>query len=375
MNFFKSIYVLLILTIVSCSSDDSEASLAISDLEMRTLAIEQTSLEIKFFGNFSGTSKNVLYRAKNATENYQSVPMSDKNDILLSGLDAATEYEVILEVSNASSELRSDSYFFITKSVDFDYKKFYDDDDNRSNSTYSILSNINKVHVIHGSGLSNFNEVQVYLINEQKTDSLEIPATVVSDSLSFTIPNDYLSQTPRESLKEVYVGVKINDSYQYLLNQDTQINLSINSSFTTDQSDLILKVFNDQPYIDKIRVETHHTSSCSDYSDITFVGEFLSTYSFNYWAVNREPNRADLTIFDSEGKIYDTYIYEYGVSNSGNCNKFKVHLGTTPWIYHTSTFARAKISGFPLGNYSAKIVFSFENGETKETNRFNFVKE
>ena len=383
MKFLKPFYLLLIFSVIfSCSSDDSEPEqeLNLSDLTLTISNVELTTAKVRYSGSYSGDNPQILYKKKNSTDTYQSIT-SNSNDFVLSGLNKATEYEVKFEVSNNSTNLQSDSYFFTTKAVNFDYSKFYTfSESGEYSSPYLIFSHLNKEHVIHAEGLSDYDDVKVFLVNEQKTDSLEINSTVESDALTFSIPENYLSQTPRESVKKAWVGIKINDSYEYLLNDYAWVNVNSNPNYSpeddSNEAYLKLKIFNDKPYIENINISTGNSSTCPNYTNISFLGEFFGVWDYYYWT----PKRAELVIFDSNGNIYNSFTYIYGTS-SDNCDYFKIPISTTILdegleLYHQRNTAQTKISNLPLGNYSAKIVFTFENiTESVETNTFNFTKE
>ena len=381
MKFLKPFYLLLIFSIIfSCSSDDSEADqeLSISDLILTISDIEKTTATVEYSGNIIGETKKILYRERNSTGNYQTMVFQN-SQLTLSNLIGATEYEVKFEVSNNTSNSQSDLYYFTTKSINFDYAKFYSDYswyNSEYYSPYEFFSHLNRNHVIHAEGLSEFNDVKVYLVNEQKTDSLEIMTTVVSDSLSFTIPDNYLNQAPRESVKKAYISVKIKDSYQYILNPYTWINLSQNPDFTTDEPNLKLKIFNDKPFIESVNMSTGNSSNCPSYTNISFLGEFFGVWDFYYWT----PERAELVIFDSNGSLYNSYTHIYG-NSSFDCDNFVVTLPQSILndgllLYHQRNVAQVKVSNLPLGNYSAKIIFTYENiSDSVETNTFNFTKE
>lgn len=386
MKFLKPFYLLLIFSIIfSCSSDDSEPEqeLNLSDLTLTISNIELTTAKVRYSGSYSGDNPQILYKEKNSTDTYQSIT-SNSNDFVLSGLNKATEYEVKFEVSNNSTNLQSDSYYFTTKAVNFDYEKFYTfSESGEISSPYLVFSLLNKEHVIHAEGLSDYSDVKVFLVNEQKTDSLEILSTVASDSLTFTVPESYLSQTPRESVKKAWIGIKIKDSYGYLLNSYGWFNTASNPDYSPEndmnEAYLKLKIFNDKPFIESVDMTTGSNSTCPNYTRLNFLGDFLTVFNQYYW----KPQRAELVIFDLNGSLYDTYINNYD-NNSNNCNggfdlnRIEDVIDDEDGLanYHQSRNARVDISNLPVGNYSAKITFTYENIlESIETNTFNFTKE
>ena len=382
MKFLKPFYLLLfIISIISCNKEVPEIELNLSYLTLTISNSEFTTAEIRYSGNFSGDNPQILYKEKNSTDAYQSIT-SDNNYFLLSGLNKATEYEVKFEVSNNSTNLQSDSYYFTTKAVNFNYEKFYSENGGDFTNSFETFSHLNKQHVIHAQGLSDYNDVKVFLVNEQKTDSLEILSTVVSDSLTFTIPENYLSQIPRESVKKAWVGIKIKDSYKYLLNNYGWVNTASNPNYSpeddTNEAYLKLKIFNDKPFIESIlSMKTDTSSNCPNYTYISFKGDFLGYWDYYYWT----PNRAELVIFDSANNLYNTYTYDYE-NYSNECDNFGVLISGNKILqdgllkYHQKNVSQVKISNLPLGNYSAKIVFTFKNNtKSVETNTFNFIKE
>lgn len=385
MKILKPFYLLLLLIcIISCDKEDPETELKLSDLTLTISNVELTTAKVRYSGSFSGDNPQILYKKINSTDTYQSIT-SNSNDFVLSGLNKATEYEVKFEVSNNSTNLQSDPYYFTTKAVNFEYNKLYTfSESGEYTSPYLIFSHLNKQHVIHAEGLSDYNNVTVFLVNEQKTDSLEINSSVESDSLTFTIPENYLSQTPRESVKKAWLGIKINDSYEYLLNEYGWINTNSNPNYSpendSNEAYLKLKIFNDKPFIESVEMTTGSSSTCPNYTNLNFSGGFLTVFNQYYW----KPQRAELVIFDLNGSLYDTYINNYD-NNSNTCNGgFDLNWRVEDVIddqdglanYHQSRYASVKISNLPVGNYSAKIIFTYENIlDSIETNTFNFTKE
>lgn len=383
MNALKPFYLLMIICLISaCSSDDSELNL--SDLKFSVSEIEQTSVKVVWFGSFDGDNLEILYRETDSNLSFIKIP-AVRNETILNNLNKATAYEIKFEVSNKSSNTQSSTKYFTTKAVDFDYAKFYSNYSWYNSSFYSsfeFFSHSNRNHVIHADGLSDYNDVKVFLVNEQKTDSLEIASTVVSDSLSFTIPNTYLSQMPREAVKKAWIGIKIKDDYQYLLNQYGWLSAISNPNYNpkndTNETKLKFKIFNDKPYINRASISTGSTINCLNYTEISFFGEYLGYWNFYYWS----PKRADLVIFNSNGDFYNSYPDTFEGYSSTICDNFGV-LMYGDWIssdeilnYHQRNVAKVKISNLPLGNYSAKIIFTYDTIlESIETNTFNFTKE
>lgn len=382
MKFLKPIYLLLLVSLMaSCGSDKDviEQDLNISDVEITISNVGLTTAKVMYNGSYSGDNASILYRLKNSSDAYQTAN-SNTSEFILSNLEKATDYEVTFEVSNNDSNLQTSLYYFTTKAVSFDYETFYAVNGGDFSNAFEIFSHLNKQHVIHGEGLSDYSDVIVYLVNEQRSDSLEIPSTVDADSLTFTIPEDYLSQTPRESLKKAWVGVKIKDSYEYLLNDYGWTNTSSNPDYTPEndpnQAYLNLKIFNDKPYINSVSVLSGSSSSCSNYTNISLLGQYFGVWDYYYWT----PQKAELIINNSDGTLYGSFEYIYGSSANG-CGEFKVAIATTILedgllLYHQRNSAQIRISEFPLGDYSAKIVFTFEGvSQTEETNAFSFTKE
>lgn len=384
MKILKSFFLLLLITLLtSCSSNDSDIALDISNITLKISHIKLTEATIMYNGNFTGNTSRILYKEKSSTDDYQSFNLGG-NIAKLTNLQKATEYEVVFEASNNSSSVQSKPYYFSTKAVNFDYSKFYTfSESGEIKSPFLIFSHLNKQHVIHAEGLSDYNNVKVFLVNEQKTDSLEINSFVESDSLTFTIPNDYLSQTPRESVKKAWVGIKINDSYEYLLNEYGWGNVNSNPNYSpeddSNEAYLKLKIFNDKPFIESVNMTTGSSSTCPNYTRLNFSGGFLTDINHYYW----KPQRAELVIFDLNGNLYDTYINNFD-NNSIQCNGgFDLFLKAGSVFsseddlpnYHHLRSAHVNISNLPVGNYSAKIVFSFENVlEGVETNTIEFEK-
>ena len=381
MKILKPFYLILLISIITaCSSDNSEIEneLNIDGLTLTVSNIGMTTATIKYFGNIYGEYEHIkiLYKEKNSTENYQENSFI-RNQLTLTNLQKATEYDIKVEVSNNSTNVQSTSYYFTTKYVNIDYLRFFSSDIGQS--PYEFFSHINKNHIIHAEGLSEYNDVKIYLVNEQKTDSLQLATTVVSDSLSFTIPNNYLTQIPRESVKKTYLGLKINNSYQYILNANAWVNLSQNPNFSTDEPNLKLNIYNDKPYVDSVNITVGNNSTCSNYTNLRFNGEFYTVFNQYYW----KPNRAELIIFNSTGSLYNTYVNNYDNSEV-YCDGDSFNLiwsvddviqnGTLK--YHHSRFSEVRISNFPAGEYTAKIIFTFENIlESIETNIIEFEKE
>ena len=377
MKILKSFYLLLLTAfLTSCSSENSDIALDVSNITLKISNIKLSEATVVYHGDFSGNTSRILYKEKGSTDDYQSFDLGG-NIATLTNLQKATEYEVVFEASNNSSSLQSAPYYFSTKAVNFNYEKFYS---KNLSSAFEVFSHLNKQHVIHAEGLSDYDNVKVYLVNEQKTDSLQLSSIVASDSLTFTIPNNYLSQEPRESVKKVWVGIKIKNSYKYLLNEIAWVNTVSNPNYSTEKDMnevyLKLKIFNDKPFIDEVTLSENNSTSCPNNISLSFKGDFLGHWDSYYWT----PNKADLVIFDSLGNLYNTFSYNYG-NSSTNCDSFFISVAglTTEedslTLYHQTRSAQAIISNLPTGKYSAKIVFSFENVlEGVETNIVEFEK-
>lgn len=380
MKTLKNIFVALsILLITSCTTDEKEIEISVSDIMLSITAIKQTSAKITYTGNYMGSNPTLLYRAKNSTNDFQPITITANNEIEINNLLKATEYEVKFQVSNSNSTIETKTYSFNTKAVLFNYEDFYNRNSGDYSNSFEVFSHLNKRHVLHASGLSDYNNVKVFLVNEQKTDSLEIATTVVSDSLSFIIPATYLSQTPRESLKKAWIGVKINDSYEYLLNSYGWVNTNSNPNFSpeksTNEAYLKLKIFNTAPYINSANLVTGTSANCPNYTVISLLGDFLGFWDAYYWT----PQKATLTIFDASGNIYNTYTYDYG-NYTNQCDVFGVLNSASSILsdgilnYHQRKKAQVKISNLPSGSYSAKIIFTFNSiADSIETNTFNFT--
>ncbi|WP_411029853.1 hypothetical protein [Spongiimicrobium sp. 3-5] len=266
----------------------------------------------------------------------------------------------------------------VSTAVVLDYAKFYSDYSWYNASYYSseeFFSHLGRNHVIHGKGFGSTDEVKVYLVNEQKTDSIEIPATVVADSLSFTIPNDYLGSGPDERLKKAYVGIKTKSAYQYIINDSTRTILQKKPFHKAEQPNLKLRIFNTQPYINKVTLSpTSVPSACANGTDLTFEGDFLGLKERFYWT----PESSKLVILNSNDEVYGEY--PSGLSQM-SCNGFLLSWDPDTFeyggllAYHRNNMGSIQLSNLPVGNYSAKIVFQFEDGETRETNTIGFTKE
>ncbi|SIQ58680.1 hypothetical protein [Maribacter ulvicola] len=115
------IFLITCILITSCSSEDSEPELEFVDFEMTISEVEFTSANIKMTGRYSSENSLILYREKNSNDSYQSIPLEGFY-ASLTGLKKATTYEVKAEVSNNSTSLDSETYYFTTKAVEIDYE-------------------------------------------------------------------------------------------------------------------------------------------------------------------------------------------------------------------------------------------------------------
>jgi hypothetical protein len=321
-----------------------------------------------------------LYKPINSNEEYKSVeyiPSIGNFYIILSNLNKATKYEYVFEKYNDKSSVRSNPFYFITKAVDFDYQKFYSDKNNSGDlsNPIELFSHNNRKHVIHGAGLSDYNNVKLYLINEAKTDSISIPTVIVADSLSFTIPENYLNQNPRESFKKAIIGIKIKDAYQYFYNDNSWFYDSFDASdYNASSVPLVFKIFNTKPFINTIDLLDANDSACPNTSLIKIKGEFLGYWKYYYWT----PQKAQLILYESNGSIYNTYDYDYLTGQTNNpCASLGVYVGDILagglLQYHQRTQIVCKTL-LAKDTYKVKVIFTFSDGSTVETNVATFTK-
>ena len=375
----KTISILsFILVLVSCNKED-EKELKI-DGTINGKIIKTTTAEFKLglgIYNFDGTPRvRALYKPLNSNEDYQKADVTlgfDKN-LILSNLIKATKYEIIFETYNDKSSARTPKFYFATKAVNFDYNKFYNNSQNYSNPI-EIFSHTNKKHFILGQEFNEYNDIKVYLVNESKTDSIILPSQVVADSLKFSIPNNYLNQNPRESLKKAIVGVKIKDSYQYFLSLNGIANEEYNSINNKSQQPATYKIYNSIPVLNSVEFVNETNNTCTNRTLIKFNGEFLGWFSQYYW----RPSQANLVIFKQDGTLFDTYIYNYGSGNASTCDYFYLNYvspTSSDYIsvgYHQSKTAFCK-TFLPNGSYKMKLVFNYANGTVVETNLVPIIK-
>ncbi len=367
MKLLKLFYILLFVTIFSCSSDeDNEPKLSLNGTMFKIKKIETTSANCYFEGNLLDNPQ-LLYRVKNSTKPYQVKNIEDSY-FELTNLERATEYEAKIQISNKSSKLDSKPYYFTTKAVNFDYDEFF-----KRRGFYTEFSYTGREHKIIGKGLSDFvNDTKVFLISETKTDSLEISSKIISDSLFFTVPENYLSQTPRESVKKVYVGIKIKETYQSILNESGWMNVINGYVNNNDEYYLKLRVINSKPYIRE--VELTESKKCKKYTKLRFYGEFLSFD--DYWA----PEKGTFVIFNAkDNSLIDSYTYYYDHSKpSKECSYVKFFQTANNDVnirrYHTVKVADSHIY-LEKGDYTAKFIFTYNNPKkVVESNTIKFTK-
>lgn len=271
---FYLFIMLFFIQLTSCNSEDSgstssEPALAMSNVVLTSPSIDKTSVSIKYTGSISGSNRKIIYRIKGSNANYQSVNF-DTNPTIVSGLYSGVTYEFRIEVSNSKSNLQSDPIYRVTHAVDIDYDELFTYNGASIVKTFAAIGQDN---YIIAPGINNFSKVNVYLINEARTDSIMIPSKVVADSLKFTIPYDYLTQDPRESVKNAYVGIKVNDDYQHIADY-TSI---INNAERGDVRPLIYEIYNTQPYltsITEIQKDADLGSNCPTGHVFKLIGEF-----------------------------------------------------------------------------------------------------
>jgi hypothetical protein len=378
----KYIFAILALVIISCSKEEDPLSI---DVDAYVKKTSTTKADIRLNRISNDGKIRVLYKPVNSNEEYKSAeyPVSIGNpsglSIILSNLNKATKYQFVFEKYNDKSSVRSNPFYFITKAVDFDYQKFYSDKNNsgdRSNSI-ELFSHNNRTHVIHGAGLSDYSNVKLYLINEAKTDSISLPTLIVADSLSFTIPENYLNenQSPRESFKKAIIGIKIKDAYQYFYNSSSWNYESFDQSdYYAPSVPLVLKIFNTKPFINTIDLLDTNDSACPNSTLIRIKGEFLGYWKFYYWT----PQKAQLILYESNGTVYNTYDYDYLTGQTNNpCASLGVYVGDILagglLQYHQRNQIVCKTL-LAKDTYKVKVIFTFSNGSTVETNVSTFTK-
>ncbi|WP_405397323.1 hypothetical protein [Maribacter sp. Asnod2-G09] len=373
-NYF--IYLTAFIFLTSCSSEDSEPELEFVDFEMTISEVEFTSANIKMTGRYSSENSMILYREKNSNDSYQSIPLEGFY-ATLTGLEKATSYEVKAEVSNNSTSLDSETYYFTTKAVEIDYEKLLSDDLVGYINNLEMFAHGNKEIVIHAEGLSDYTDVALYLVNEDRTDSLKMTSTIVADSLSFTIPEDFVSQSPREEFKKMYIGLEINDTYQYLLNKHAWINSISGHTVSGDEGLLKLKIFNTKPNIRSLTVVGPYDSGCFNYTKLHFIGEYLGYWDEYYWT----PESATINIYDANGELYASLFQDYD-NYTTECGKLYLSIVSQQVLdeglfrYHQRNVATAEIYQMLDGEYTAQLTFNFSDGQLPvESNIFEFTVE
>lgn len=373
-NYF--IYLTAFIFLISCSSEDSEPELEFVDFEMTISEVEFTSANIKMTGRYSSENSMILYREKNSNDSYQSIPLEGFY-ASLTGLEKATTYEVKAEVSNNSTSLDSETYYFTTKAVEIDYEKLLSDDLVGYINNVEMFAHGNKEIVIHADGLSDYTDVELYLVNEDRTDSLKMTSTIVADSLSFTIPEDFVSQSPREEFKKTYIGLEINDTYQYLLNKHAWINKISGHTVSGDDGLLKLKIFNTKPNIRSLTVVGPYDSGCFNYTKLHFIGEYLGYWDEYYWT----PESATINIYDANGELYVSLLQDYD-NYTTECGKLYLSIVNQQVLdeglfrYHQRNVATAEIYEMLDGDYTAQLTFNFSDGQLPvESNVYSFTIE
>ncbi len=362
--------------LISCSSEEPEAELEFNDFQPEVNNITYTSANLIFYGSFSYDNRTVLYRKKNTGGTFQELAFGGSR-VELTNLERATAYEFKVQISNKSSTKESDTYYFTTKSVTIDYNKLLLDKEPGYTSPTLLFAHTNQEITIHAEGLKDYDEVALYLVNEDRTDSVAMATTKVADSLRFTIPEDFLGQDPRESERKTFVGLQIRDTYQYLMNYHAYVNFISGHVVSGDEGLLKLKIINTQPYIRSVNVRSADSSQCLNYTQLTFLGEFLGFWEEYPWT----PSSAQITIYDADGAVFYSQLFEYG-DNTDECGDLWVTINSSKTLvegihnYHQRNYATTKIYLMPNGNYSAELRFEFNDGQLpRTTERFYFTKE
>ncbi|RTE55449.1 hypothetical protein EHW67_02465 [Arenibacter aquaticus] len=362
--------------LLACSSEDPEPELVFNDFQPETNSITYTSANIIFYGSFSFDNRTFLYRKKNTGGTFQELPFEGSR-VELTNLERATTYEYKVQISNNSSTKESDTYYLTTKAVTIDYNKLLLDKEPGYTSPTLLFAHTNQEITIHAEGLSEFDNVALYLVNEERTDSLAMATTKVADSLRFTIPEDFLGQDPRETDKKTFVGLQIGDTYQYLMNYHAYVNFITGKLVSGDEGLLRLKIINSKPYIRSVDVRLADSSQCLNYTQLTFLGDFLGYWEEYSWT----PSSAQITIYDADGAVYYSQLHEYG-DDTDECGDLWVTINSSKTLvegvhnYHQRNYATTKIYLMPDGDYSAELRFEFNDGQLpRTTERFYFTKE
>jgi len=132
-------FLFLLISIISCEKEEDIGNqLDFSNLTITISNIETTTARISLSGTYiGGDEQQLLYKERGSTDAYQSVSINN-NDFVLSNLDKATNYEIKLEGSTNRESIQSDSYYFTTKAVLFDYARFYDFSESQEQTTPTL---------------------------------------------------------------------------------------------------------------------------------------------------------------------------------------------------------------------------------------------
>ncbi len=380
---------IMCILLVSCNNATEESGpkwLDVSGITLKIINIQKNSVIIEYEGNYMGSDPELLYRERNSNKEYQSVRIKERRFFEVKGLNKATEYEIRFQASDIDEKAQTPPSYFTTHAVTFDYDDFYKTRKELGMHNQTLIySHLNKKHTIYAKGISDY-DVNVYLVNEKRTDSVKIFSEIKSDTLSFVIPDDYLSQKPRESVKKPYVGVSIGKTYQYLYTFYYSFNyLEYQHGYSNDvdfeSRYTRLKIYNDVPYIKSVTFGEEVYASCINafVDKIIIKGEFLGGKDDDNITYKNIKNTY-LRIFNAEGNLQGFYIAD---EDTSNCWKFQMgssywwDYGEDDYIYIYNKRDVAYLSGvdLPVGEYSAEMIVFFENHKFLVSNRVKFTKE
>lgn len=346
---------------LSCSKDEEPAPQFEEGAHIIVDNIKATSVELSLTGGPPhGFSAQYLVRKKGETD-FEAFEYRGRINV---SVEPGFIYEVTMKVSGI------DGYplgmvEFVTPP--FDYITTFNSEDgilkvnSEVNFKHELTVNISNVPSGLSLSLVNIDDLsKVIQLND---------LTVNSGQISFTIPDETLSDDPYQYYQGFYLQYNVQEYKGYV---------NVEEIFGKD-TPIIFYVQNPKPHIENIQIYEDVKCNLPSYR-LSMVGYFLggqfdnSLYKIdNYVAIiTRIDNGSEIIIDESTECISFEKYFRYSYISHETSLKTIHELRS---IYITHPKIDTEEVKFTTGDYKIKITFSNEEGDYYETNEFKFTLE
>ena len=374
-NLFQNLtlVVLVVLTFVSCSSSDEPFILTVEgEIFMEQIQAERASARL----NGSANSEDFYFaiREKGVT-NFARINSSGSSlfEVELTGLVPAQEYELTI-LADENPNLNFEIVEFMTPP----FNTMEDQNSTISNRRYNYYSEVGFEHQLQPDTYNENANIEYYLIGVQnENEVLPLSHTYTNGLITFTIPNDLLSDEPYEEIKDYYLGYSIREGEVHKIPfQEIFPNTVVFDGYIS------LIVFNPQPQITGVEYVREETCSAEKQYELNFSGYFFNKLfegSTNYYfdnaiaVVTRVGSQSEILIEEQvlQCIVFDRLTNTDQVTSSFGFNY--LHLHKNLLIEYPDTNTGDVV--FTSGDYKIKITFSSSADPSAfaETNDFEFT--